>query len=170
MTAILGSDVIPFLKTVGLTGAKDISQSGTQFSDIFQVFGRGAGTGSSDISNSFGQISNFIKNLFTSKSSLPPSDISGGQVGFPSQIVGKVQSLPRTVNPNLVIGTAGALGTTGFLALTATNPGVQQTAQSFSSGFNSLAQGAGSITNTLSQNPLILIALIGLGVIVILKK
>ena len=103
---------------------------------------------------------------------IQPSDISGVKVGFPSQTVNQVQNIPRAsaINPNLVIGTAGALGTSGFLGFTLTNPGVQQTAQSYSQGFNSLAQGASSITTTLSQNPLILIALIGLGVIVILKK
>ena len=101
------------------------------------------------------------------------SDISGAKVGFPSNTVNQVQNIPRagsTFNPNtFILGTAATAGAVGG-ALVFTNPGFQQTAQSYSQGFNSLAQGASSITTTLSQNPLILIALIGLGVIVILKK
>ena len=103
---------------------------------------------------------------------IPQSDISGAKVGFPSQTVNQIQNIPRvtSINPNVIAGSAAVGATAIGSTIVLTNPGAQQTVQSFAPGFNSLAQGFSNVSSTLSSNPLILIALIGLGVIVILKK
>ncbi|MDE1871790.1 MAG: hypothetical protein KGI06_06150 [Candidatus Micrarchaeota archaeon] len=114
--------------------------------------------------NIFSPITDFFSNLFkTPASPISPkaSDITN---------TATVPRVSTPINPNVIAGSAavGATAIGGTIILT--NPGVQQTAQSYSQGFNSLAQGFSTVSSTLTSNPLILIALIGLGVIVILKK
>ena len=175
MSASLG-DAISFIKSVSLEGLKNTPEAGTQFGDVFQTLGRGAATGVSDVEGIGSQISNFFSNLgksLFSNKSIPSSDISGANTGFPSNTVNTIQNIPRTVstiNPNIIAGSAAVGATAIGTTLIFTNPGVQQTAQSYSSGLNALANAGEGATNFLTQNPLILIGLIGLGAIVLLKK
>ena len=70
--------------------------------------------------------------------------------------------------------TGGTVATTGLVAYTATNPGVQQTTQSvvgsLSPGLNATFKAAGDFTSFLTQNPLILIGGLAIVGLVLLKK
>lgn len=111
------------------------------------------------------------------------SDISGAKVGYPSQTVNTVQdigtkpSIGSRINPNLALATGGIVGTGAFVAITATNPGFQQTVQSQTGAIQSIAdaakqatQSAGQVTDFLTKNPLILIGGLAILAIALLKK
>ena len=110
---------------------------------------------------------------------IPQSDISGAKVGFPSNTVNQIQNIPRvtSINPNtFVLGTAATAGAIGS-TLIFTNPGVQQTVQAnagalqnLTSSLNDITKSTSNFTDFITKNPLILIALIGFGVLAVLKK
>ena len=139
-----------------------IGTSDTTFITPNEVFGTGPGTLSGTLSDVGASISDFFGNLFKSSPSV------------------QTPTVPRTIsniNPNVIAGSAavGAVAVGGTII--ATNPSFNQSIQAnagaiadLTSGFKSIANAGAGFTNFLTQNPIILIALIGLGVVVVLKK
>lgn len=153
----LGLDVVPAGSTI--TGAPTAGEQVVVGSPKFA-------TPNTSI---FSGISDFFGNLFSSPSS---------PIGTSTETTVDTTPVPRTVtstpiNPNILIGGI-ATGTAAVGAtLIATNPGVQKTTQSFTSGFNSLGsavqQGTSFLTGS-SYGPILLIGGLLLIGVVILKK
>lgn len=114
---------------------------------------------------------------------LPRTDYSGGKTVQINPIqdnpvyVDKTIPGPRGRNTKFYVGAGVAGATVVGGTLIATNPGLQETAQSYSGAFTNfskslipLGQGLGSITQVFANNPLLIVGgLILLGV-VLLKK
>ena len=151
------------------------AQSGPQFGDVYNTF-QGLGAGPSESPSLLDQVQQFLgyhANPVGEAVSNAGSSISDF---FSNLFSGNTPSVPRTVssiNPNILVGGIAAGTAAVSSAVILTNPGVQQTAQSFSQGFNNIAKSAQQTTSFLTSTPYGPILLVG-GLIliglVVLKK
>ena len=150
------------------------AQSGPQFGDVYNTF-KGLAAGPSESPSITEQIQQFLG--YHANPLGEAVNNAGNSIGdFFSKFIGNTPSVPRTVSPispNVIAGSAAVGATAVSSAIILTNPGVQQTAQSFSSGFNSVAktiqQGTNFLTST-SYGPILLVGGLILIGLVILKK
>lgn len=119
--------------------------------------------------NIFSGITDFFSNLFSPSSS---------PIGTISETAIDTTPVPRTVtstpiNPNILIGGIAAGTAAVGATIIATNPGAQQTAQTFASGFSSFGKATQQATSFLTSSPYGPILLIGglvlLGVVIFKK-
>ena len=151
------------------------AQSGPQFGDVYNTF-KGLGAGPSESPSLLDQVQQFLGYHANPVGEAVTNAGNSISDFFSNLFSGNTPGVPRTVSPispNVIAGSAAvgaaAIGSTIIL----TNPGVQQTAQSFSSGFNSVAktiqQGTNFLTST-SYGPILLVGGLILVGLVVLKK
>ena len=140
----------------------DIGTTDTSFITPNEVFGTGPGTLSGTLGDIGASISDFFGNLFKTSPTIESPPVS------------------RTItpiNPNVIAGSAAIGAASIGSALIFTNKDFNQSVQAnagalqdLSSSFKTVTTAGAGFTDFLTKNPIILIALIGLGAIVVLKK
>jgi len=110
---------------------------------------------------------------------IPPSDISGVKVGYPQNVVSEISGtkatgLAKSTTAVKLATVSGVTATTGLLSydyyLGTQTPGGQDSLKSAADFFGSVGNAGNTFTKFFTNNPLILVAVLGLGIVLVIKK
>lgn len=152
------------------------SRAGTQFGDVFNIFGRGAATGptegpslSQKIQSYFGYQPNPVGNAVQNAADSFINLFKFGNVSSATDTGVSTPRISSSFNPNIAIGSAAAVATGLTIYATTTNPGVQTTTQAVANAIKPISSATNSVLST-NYGPYIVIGGLLLIGALILKK